>query len=106
MYEDKKWLLQEPSRELVEYVMKRFDPDPEAGTRLIDKTSPGWPCVISSPNVTGEQLSVSLAWLIGVWQFKAGQPPTFVPSVTEPWHLSDMIRHTFRLAVCGSKDNR
>ena len=35
MYEDKKWLLQGPSRELVEYVIKRFDPNPESGTRLM-----------------------------------------------------------------------
>lgn len=37
MYEDKKWLVQEPSRELVDYVMKRFDPDPDAGTILINQ---------------------------------------------------------------------
>lgn len=58
MYEDKKWLLQEPSRELVKYVVKRFDPDPEAGARWNSEMW-RWPCVVSSPNVTGKQLSVS-----------------------------------------------
>ncbi|CAM9256179.1 unnamed protein product [Ascophyllum nodosum] len=72
MDEDKRHLLQEPGRELVGFVARRFDPDPEAG----------------------------------FWQLNEGQPPTFVPSVAEPWHLSEMIRDIFRLAVCGSRDNR
>lgn len=72
MHRSKRAMLLEPSRELVDYVVGRFDPDPDAG----------------------------------FWQLNAGHPPTFVPSVAEPWHLSVMFRHIFRLAVCSSKDNR
>eukprot|EP00752_Nemacystus_decipiens_P009918 g8850.t1 len=72
MYSSKRTILPEPSQELVDYVVGRFDPDPDAG----------------------------------FWHLNAGHPPTFVPSVVEPWHLSVMLRHIFRLAVCSSKDNR
>eukprot|EP00904_Undaria_pinnatifida_P002728 jgi/Undpi1/12456/HiC_scaffold_5.g02127.m1 len=72
LHPSKQSLLQEPSRELVDYVVGRFDPDPDAG----------------------------------FWQLNAGSFPTFVPSVAEPWHLAEIFRHIFRLAVCGSRDDR
>ncbi|CAM9120498.1 unnamed protein product, partial [Hapterophycus canaliculatus] len=40
------------------------------------------------------------------WHINAGHAPTFLPSVAEPWHLSTMLRHIFRLAICSSKDDR
>lgn len=72
MHRSKRSMLIEPSQELVDYVVGRFDPDPDAG----------------------------------FWQLNAGHLPTFVPSVAEPWHLTTMFRHIFRLAVCSSKDDR
>lgn len=35
MHKQKRGLLQEPSRQLVEYVVGRFDPDPDAGELLV-----------------------------------------------------------------------
>ncbi|CAM9149964.1 unnamed protein product [Ectocarpus sp. 6 AP-2014] len=72
MHPSKRAMLLEPSQELVDYVVGRFDPDPDAG----------------------------------FWHLNAGHPPTFIPSVVEPWHLSTMLRHIFRLSVCSSKDSR
>ncbi|CAM9411790.1 unnamed protein product, partial [Sphacelaria rigidula] len=72
MHPSKRALLQEPTQEMVDYVVGRFDPDPEAG----------------------------------FWQLNVGHAPTFVPSVAEPWHLSDILRHIFRVSVCGSRDDR
>ncbi|CAM9798879.1 unnamed protein product, partial [Pylaiella littoralis] len=72
MDRSKRSILIEPSQELVDYVVGRFDPDPDAG----------------------------------FWQLSPGHFPTFVPSVAESWHLSEIFRHIFRLAVCSSKDDR
>ena len=115
MDEDKRHLLQEPGRELVGFVARRFDPDPEAGdkcqryTKARSGTVHGFECTCilrgSFSQSFGHQVS-SCTRSPGFWQLNAGQPPTFVPSVAEPWHLSEMIRDIFRLAVCGSRDNR
>lgn len=56
--------------------------------------------------VSKEESILSLSLVAGFWQLNAGRHPTFVPTVAEPWHLSEIIRHILRLAVCGSQDDR
>ncbi|CAM9227437.1 unnamed protein product, partial [Discosporangium mesarthrocarpum] len=42
----------------------------------------------------------------GFWHKFKGNLPEFVPSIASPEHLSEIMRHVYRLAVCDSRDNR